>query len=166
MNIEVTLRPLQDTDSKLIRIWLCKEHVLQWYHDTEDWLTEIKQRNKEFSFLHHYIVYYGDVAIGFCQYYDCFDAKETWYSVESKGHLFSIDYLIGEEDYLRKGYGKQIIALLINEISKENEHVEIIVQPDLENTASNKTLLASGFTYDNQKQYYSYTIGTQLHRKR
>jgi RimJ/RimL family protein N-acetyltransferase len=158
----LNLRPLQDTDVEQLKIWLYKDHILKWYHDTDDWLKEIKERSREFSFLHHFIVNKGDEPIGFCQYYDCFDAKELWYSVESKGEVFSIDYLIGEENYLQKGFGKQIIKLLIDEISKENENFEIIVQPEMENTASNKTFLANGFIYDENKQYYTIKIGTQI----
>ncbi len=154
----IKLRPLQDADVEQLKIWLYKKHVLQWYHDTDDWLKEIRERKREFSFLHHFIVDKGDEPIGFCQYYDCFDAKELWYSVESRGKMFSIDYLIGEENYLRKGFGKQIIKLLIEEISKENEKYEIVVQPDTDNTASNKTLLANGFVYDEEKQYYTIKI--------
>jgi len=158
----LNLRVLQDTDVEKLKIWLYKDHILKWYHDTDDWLKEIKQRSREFSFLHHFIVYKGDEPIGFCQYYDCFEAKELWYSVESRGEVFSIDYLIGEDNYLRKGFGKQIIKLLIDEISNENENFEIIVQPETENTASNKTLLANGFIYDEYKQYYKIKIVKQI----
>lgn len=158
----LSLRPLQDTDIEQLKIWLYNDHVLRWYHDTDDWLKEIKERSSEFSFLHHFIVNKEDEPIGFCQYYDCFDAKEPWYSVERKEAVFSIDYLIGEEKHLRKGFGKQIIKLLIDEISQENENFEIIVQPEMENTASNKTLLANGFIYDEDKQYYIIKIGTPL----
>jgi RimJ/RimL family protein N-acetyltransferase len=158
----LNLRPLQDTDVEQLKIWLLKDYILKWYHDTDDWLKEIKERSREFSFLHHFIVNNGDEPIGFCQYYDCFDAKELWYSVESRGEVFSIDYLIGEENYLRKGFGKQIIKLLIDEISKRKEKFEIIVQPEMENTASNKTLIANGFIYDDNKQYYTIKIGTQI----
>ena len=162
MNNLLNLRPLNDTDVEQLKIWLFKDYILKWYHDIDDWLKEIKERNSEFSFLHHFIVNNGDEPIGFCQYYDCFDAKELWYSVENRGEVFSIDYLIGEESYLRKGFGKQIIKLLIDEISKENEKFEIIVQPEMENTASNKALLAKGFIYDENKQYYTIKIGTQI----
>lgn len=37
-----------------------------------------------------------------------------------------------------------------------------IVQPEMENAASNKTLLANGFIYDDSKQYYTIKIGTQI----
>jgi GNAT superfamily N-acetyltransferase len=158
VNNSLYLKPLQDEDVEQLKIWLYKDHILNWFHDTDDWLKEVKERNGEFSFLHHFIVNNKNKPIGFCQYYDCFDAKEPWYSVESRGKLFSIDYLIGEENYLRKGFGKQIIKLLIDEISKENKNFEIIVQPEMENTASNRTLLANGFNYDENKQYYTLKV--------
>lgn len=156
----IKLRLIHDTDVEQLKIWFYKDHISKWYHNAEDWLKEIKERSREFSFLHHFIVTKGDEPIGFCQYYDCFEAKELWYSVERKGEVFSIDYLIGEEKYLRKGFGKQIIKLLIDEISKGNEKFEIIVQPEMENISSNKTLLANGFLYDENKQYYTIKIGT------
>jgi hypothetical protein len=80
MENTIVIRPLVDTDYELFKTWLYKAHVLKWYHDTEDWLKEVRERSREFSFLHHFIVYKGDEPIGFCQYYDCFDAKELWYS--------------------------------------------------------------------------------------
>ena len=52
--------------------------------------------------------------VGFCQYYDCYDANdmEIWYEVVKRGNTFSIDYLVGNESYLGKGYGKAIVKLL------------------------------------------------------
>lgn len=152
----LSLSPLQDKDIALMKTWLYKEHVRKWFHETDDWLTEIMGRNDVFSFVKHYICYYGDKPIGFCQYYDCFDAKENWYTVESSSKMFSIDYLIGDENYLRKGFGKQIIKLLIAEIKIQNRSFEIVVQPEMENTASNKTLIATGFLYDESKHYYRF----------
>jgi RimJ/RimL family protein N-acetyltransferase len=157
-NDKINLRHIKDSDVEQLEKWLYKDHIIKWYHDTADWLKEIKERNGIFSFLHHFIVDKGNESIGFCQYYDCFDAKELWYSVENKGELFSIDYFIGEEKYLRKGFGKQIIRLLIDEISKENVSFEIVVQPETENTASNRTLSANGFIYDKIKKYYAIKI--------
>ena len=157
-NDKLILKPVMDSDVEQLEKWLYKDHVLRWYHDTDDWLKEVRERNGVFSFLNHFIVYKGYERIGFCQYYDCYDAKELWYSVENGGKVFSIDYLIGEEKYLQKGFGKQIIKLLIDEIGKEKENFEIVVQPEDENTASNRTLLANGFVYDEMKKYYSLKI--------
>jgi RimJ/RimL family protein N-acetyltransferase len=105
---ELYLRKFEDNDMDLFRHWLYKDYILKWYKDADEWVNELKQRNGDFKFINHYIVMLGDEAIGFCQYHDCYCAKEDWYSVQKSNTLFSIDYLIGEEKYLNKGYGKKL----------------------------------------------------------
>lgn len=150
----LTLRPVEDSDIGQLEIWLNKEYILKWYHDADEWLDEIKERKGSFKFLNHFIVQKEYSPVGFCQYYDCFDAREEWYYADQPGKIFSIDYLIGEEDFLQKGYGKKIVRLLINEIYNRNPEAEIVVQPEDENIASCKALLANGFIYDRTKGYY------------
>jgi hypothetical protein len=59
------LKPVEDSDIGLLENWLNKDYILKWYHDADDWLKEIKERNGEFSFLHHFIVVKNDKLIGF-----------------------------------------------------------------------------------------------------
>lgn len=149
------IKPVQDSDLELLKIWLNKEHILKYYHDANEWLMEIRERNDSFSFLKHFIVFVDDKPIGFCQYYDCFDAKELWYTVEVPNKVFSIDYFIGEELYLRKGYGKEIVKTLVDTIRELGNAAQIIVQPEMENIASCKALLSNEFTFDESKQYFT-----------
>ncbi|MDR1679439.1 MAG: GNAT family N-acetyltransferase [Prevotellaceae bacterium] len=152
--LELTLRPVEDSDISRFEIWLNKEHILKYYHDADEWLNEIKERHGAFAFLNHFIVSANEIPIGFGQWYDCFNAKEEWYAVEKPNEVFSIDYFIGEEDYLKKGYGKAIVKALVELIKQQQPDARIIVQPEPENTASGKALLANGFIYDEDKQYY------------
>jgi len=152
--MELKLKPVEDKDIELLERWLNKEYILKWYNDPAEWLQEIRERNGSFSFLHHFIVMKDDNPIGFCQYYDCFDAQEEWYSVSRADEFYSIDYLIGEEAFLGKGYGKQIVRLLMNEIYNSSPHSKIVVQPDNDNLPSCKALLANGFIYDEEKEYF------------
>lgn len=154
-NYKLLLRPVEDNDIGQIEEWLNKEYIKKWYHDPEDWLLEIRERNGEFSFLSHFMVLHDEKPIGFCQYYDCFYAGEDWYSVSRNGEKFSIDYLIGEEEYLGKGYGKAIVAELLQKMKKGKDEFEIVVQPDLENVASCKALESNGFIFYSDKGYWS-----------
>lgn len=128
----ITLRPVDDGDISLLTEWLNKDYILKWYHDADDWLKEIRGRNSSFAWIHHFIVMHGEVPIGFCQYYDCYDANdiEDWYTVKQWGYTFSIDYLIGREDYLGRGYGKAIIKILTDTVRQKERGKEIIVQPE------------------------------------
>lgn len=42
---KITLRPVEDEDIRLLTAWLNKEYIRKWYHDPEEWLTEINNRN-------------------------------------------------------------------------------------------------------------------------
>lgn len=150
----LTLLPVEDYDLPKLETWLKKEHVLRWYHDVDEWMNEIRERNGEFAFLNHYVAYWDNIPVGFGQWYDCFDAKEEWYQVEKPDEMFSIDYFIGEELFLRKGYGKSIIRALVQKIKQHQPHAQIVVQPELDNIASGKALLANGFMYDEGRKYY------------
>ena len=150
----LSLQPIRDEDIQKIAAWLHKEHISKWYHDPDEWIHEMQERNKDFRFIHHFLVMENDRAVGFCQYYDCMDAKEDWYNVEKENQLFIIDYLIGEDEYLRKGYGIAIVQLLTDTIRKEQNAKKIVVQPEQENLSSCKTLLACNYIYDREKEYY------------
>ena len=153
---KISLRPFQDTDISMFSAWLHKDYVLKWYQHPEDWLAEINGRHDEYAWIHHFIVVDSKTSIGFCQYYDCYDAKdlEDWYTITQRGDMYSVDYLIGNEEYLNKGYGKELVRVLTEYIKNTENAREIIVQPDEDNNASNGVLLANGYAYDKQKKYY------------
>lgn len=148
------IRILQDSDIPILKTWLNKNHVLKWYNNPDDWLTEVHQRFDKFNFIKHFIVFHENTSIGFCQYYACKDAQEDWYGDIPTEGSYSIDYLIGEEAYLGKGIAKGIITLLEKQIFSLDEAQRIIVSPDASNIASCKTLLASGFTFDKKNKLY------------
>ncbi len=152
------LRNIEEADLALMDAWLHKPYILHWYEDPEAWIDEIKQRSGDFAFIHHFIVMEDEQPIGFCQYYDCYNAGEEWYSVHTPGETYSVDYLIGEEQYLRKGYGKKIIQMLIDRIREETQAKEIIVQPEEENQPSCKALISCGFEYDKTTAYYKMNL--------
>ncbi len=153
---DLTLRPVRDEDIGLLAAWLNKDYILKWYHDANEWLAEINERQGTYSWIRHFIVMDGETPIGFCQYYDCCNANdmEDWYSVTERGDTFSIDYLIGDEVYLGKGYGKSIVRLLTDTIRQKEHANRIIAQPETENHSSNHVLMANGYIYDKQKGYY------------
>jgi RimJ/RimL family protein N-acetyltransferase len=152
---KIILRKFMDEDIELFSYWLHKEYISKWYEHPNDWLDEVQNREDKYQFIHHLIVMHENNPIGFCQYYDCFYAKEDWYNVSAANEMFSIDYLIGNEEYLQKGYGKQIIEVLTDEIrKKQKETKQIVVKPEKENIPSNKALLAAGYKYHPEKEYY------------
>jgi len=156
---ELTLHPATDEDIGLLEQWLRQNYILKWYEDAESWLAEFRGRGGEFCWLHHCIARLGGQPIGFCQYYDCWDARalEDWYRVDAPGQLYSIDYLIGEPAFLGQGWGKQLVRLLSERVRRETGAKQIIVQPDKANFASCGVLRANGYRYQEALRYYSKT---------
>lgn len=153
---KLSLRPVADADIATLASWLEKEYILKWYHDVDEWLCEINGRHNSFSWIRHFMVMDGCTPVGFCQYYDCFDAKELedWYRADSRGDTFSIDYLIGDERYLGKGYGKAIVRLVTDAVRTREKANRIIVQPEEDNHASNRVLAANGYVFDKSNGFY------------
>ncbi|NCA66568.1 MAG: GNAT family N-acetyltransferase [Clostridia bacterium] len=157
MNMQkLVFRTINDNDIPLLSSWLNQDYVKQWYEDPDSWLEEIRERFGNFAWIHHYIVMADTAPVGFCQYYDCYDARalEDWYEVDTRGHTFSIDYFIGDKDYLNKGYGKAIVAQLIELIMTKEKGSRIIVQPEDDNLSSRGVLTANGFIFDENNNYF------------
>ena len=152
------LRPLCNEDIAFFEQWLSMPHVAQWYHDPLDWLDEVKKRNDEFSFLHHFMVELEGLPIGFCQYYEYRHSGEDWHGDTDQNGTYSIDYLIGDPKCLGKGFGREMVRLLIEKIKLHGNAKRIIVQPEQENKASCGTLLSCGFSFDGRNELYMMEI--------
>ena len=148
------MRTFEDDDLQLLEKWLHKEYIRKWFEVSgvctiDDWLYEVKNRDGKFKWINYFIALCEDSPVGFCIYYKCLDAKEDWYGDISLDGVYSMDYLIGEEDYLGKGIGKKMIAKLTKMIFSHENAKRIIVQVDKNNKASCNVLLSSGFVFDN-----------------
>lgn len=145
------LRPLEERDISLVETWLNKEHVKRWYEvphlgiTIQDWMHEIKERGDEFKWLTYLIVSRENRPIGLCQYYKCTDSDEDFGAIPPAGS-YGIDYLIGEEACLGKGYGKKMVAMLADKIFTFPDAQIITADIDKTNIASEKVLLSCGFT--------------------
>lgn len=148
------LRQLLDKDIVLFERWLYMPHIAKWYHNPLSWMDEVQKRNDQYSFIHHFIVEDGGKPIGFCQYYEYRHSGEDWHGGTDINGAYSIDFLIGDTEYLGKGFGKAIIHLLVEKIKLHNNAKRIIVQPEQENRASCNTLLSCGFSFDTNNEIF------------
>ena len=104
--------------------------------------------------MEHFIVVCDGKDIGFCQCYEYKLSGEDWHGDIELDGTYSIDYMIGARDYLKKGIGTKIINLLVKHLFETTSAKRIIVQPDEDNKASCNTLLSAGFTYDEENELY------------
>jgi len=151
---DLYLKKLEDNDISLLKVWLNKPHVLKWFKNPQAWIDEINNRDAKYNFIKHFIVMYNDTKIGFCQYYDYQKGKETWHNNLNIENTYSIDYLIGEQEYLGKHIGTLIVKLLNDEIAYNTNAAKIIVQPEINNYISRRTLLSAGYEYDKSNDIF------------
>lgn len=150
----IVLREMMNNDIPLFKKWLYLPHVAKWYHEPQDWIEEVEKQDNEFSWLHHFIVEDNGKPIGFCQYYACQDSDEPWGGYTKLKGTYSVDYLIGELDYLKKGFGKQILESLMYKIKTHDDAKRIVVEPEPENKASCGLLISCGFDFDQATGIY------------
>jgi len=155
---KISLRPVDSNDFAVIETWLSKEYIKKWYGDPAEWLAEIKNENGMFNWINHYIVMYENTPMGFCQYYDCSKTPRgfEWDNEPIRTHC--IDYLIGEEAYLRKGLGSAIIQKLCQHIIAFEKSVQLIADPVPENTNSIRLLIKNGFSLDANTGLYKHPV--------
>lgn len=154
MTEKIKLRRFEDIDLPIFKEWLKKDHVKRWYTEPEDWIEEVTLRDSTFSWITHFIVEYEEKSIGFGQFYQCLNAKEECYAHIPQIGTYSIDYLIGEADFLGKGYGKKTVQLLTEMIFRRSDSKRIVVQPEPENQGSCKALLANGYIFNEDYGVY------------
>ncbi len=147
----LTLRKMELNDLPMFQNWLGMPHVAKWYHNPDDWVMEVEKQDGEYRWIHHFIAEVAGRPVGFCQYYACCDSDETWFAGLKTGGAYSIDYLIGDIGALRRGFGRQIIARLTEEILCHADAARIVVQPERENEASCRLLRSCGFALVNEK---------------
>lgn len=88
-NDKITIKPLRDKDVDIFSKWLAKEYIYKWFcPDGEEhkmaWLDEVNNRNTQYHYMKHFIVYYNDKAIGFCLYLDCYFEKNIYRNITEK----------------------------------------------------------------------------------
>lgn len=132
-------------DLPLFKGWLRTPHVARWYHDVDDWIAEAEDVDGTFGWLRHFISEQDGRPVGFCQYYAGRDSGEEWLDALGTDGTYSLDYLIGDVKDLRRGFGRQLVGLLTEEIAQNPDAMRIAARPEPENEASRALLRSCGF---------------------
>ena len=151
---DIILKSLEDEDIIVFENWMDKEYIKKWFGDKDEWLNEIhfrKNVNNPEPII-HFIVYYKDKKIGFCQYFDGYFANKFYIDITERNYAYEINFFIGEEDYLNIGIGKIMLKNLEEKI-KEIGGKELLSDPDPKNELSQKLLLSRGFKKNKDGDY-------------
>lgn len=136
------IREFTPADLNIMGVWLAQDYIRKFWGDPQDWIKEISE-NISADWVKYFIVE-CNTPIGFLQYYETDKAPQGEWSNEPIGTI-GIDYLIGDIEYLGKGYGSKIVRLLVDFIKSKNEFDYIVADPIVENVSSIKVLENNGF---------------------
>jgi RimJ/RimL family protein N-acetyltransferase len=143
---EIIFKPLVQTDLTRICDWFAKPHVLAWWDDHLS-PAEIKdkyQQRIDSEIVCPYIVFIENKPVAFIQYYwACRVGDNEW--IEADEHTVGIDQFIGEEDFLDRGYGTEMIMAFIQLLFQNPLIEKIITDVDPDNVRAKRCYEKSGF---------------------
>lgn len=143
-SVEINLRPATIEDLDLLLHWDEQAHVKAAVPDDDwDWQNELKQSPE---WREQLIAELNGRAIGFCQIIDP-QLEETQYWGNVGADLRALDIWIGEADALGRGYGTEIMKLLITRCFAAANVSAILIDPLKSNVAAIRFYERLGFEF-------------------
>lgn len=150
--MKITFRPATVEDCKMIREWIkINEFTCHWYYfDKIPRLstleTKMPKKMKEPNTRAN-IVLIDNVSIGYIQSYPV-DGNGNWTKqVKVAENMASIDYFIGDINYIHKGIGSKMILEYIEQVVKKENYAVAMISPDPGNAVQQKLMAKCGFKY-------------------
>ena len=120
--------------------WAEKEHVKsEWFRDGYKPVDAIIEKLKEGSDAFPFIIQVSDCQVGFIQYY--------YFTEDTVG----FDIFIGEEAYINKGYGTEIVKSFAKMLFAIDGVNKIIVDPFITNKQAQRCYEKAGFTVSHKE---------------
>ena len=139
------LRPAIPSDLFLLRYWDTKPHIiaLGGKDDQEDWETELARQPDGREWL---IAEVSNHPIGIVQIIDpARDEDHYWGEIEPR--LRAIDIWIGEEKYLGRGYGTQMMHFALDKCFSNTTVKAVLIDPLVSNTNAHRFYKRLGFCF-------------------
>lgn len=164
----IKLRPATRNDLELLQYWDTKQHVIDCDPDDFDWNWEMElPRNP--TWREQLIAELDGKPIGFIQIIDPF-YEETHYWGEVEQNKRALDIWIGEEQYLNKGHGTEMMKLAIERCFSSPEVDGIFIDPLKSNTKAHRFYERLGFEFVEERDFdgtacyvYLFKIGASSH---
>jgi RimJ/RimL family protein N-acetyltransferase len=151
MNIK--FHAMDDAHVSLLKSWFLKKHVKDvWLiegYATVEQLLQAKQGN---GYDYPFIIYWENVPIGYVQACDLYAYRtecpkpKGLFTAEAPG-TFCMDLFIGEENYLNRGYGTEIVKAFIHYIFANFNANKILIDPATSNQRAIRCYEKAGFRF-------------------
>jgi aminoglycoside 6'-N-acetyltransferase len=135
-------RPVSAGDLPLLRQWLNRPHVREWWGDPALGLTHIEE-NLADPAISLFIVSYAGTPIGYQQSWDPHAEADHPCSDQPAGTR-GIDQFIGEPDFINLGHGSAFIRAFVERLFEAGAP-RVITDPNPRNTRAIRAYAKAGF---------------------
>jgi pimeloyl-ACP methyl ester carboxylesterase/RimJ/RimL family protein N-acetyltransferase len=150
----ITFKPLEEKDLPLFFAWVKKPHIAQWWKsDTyEKFVEKYQPQIITANYCLPFIMYINEKPIGYIQYCLADKADDGWWCKQhgQPAGTIGMDIIIGETDYVGKGFGPMLIKKFAEKIFTETNAPKIIIDPDTTNQAAIRCYEKVGFKRVNE----------------
>lgn len=144
MNPSITFSPLLPVHLSQVHDWLQKAHVLSFRDDGDRTLSQVINHYGPEEGLSRYLVLINEQPAGYLQTYEINANSDFCDFILLNKKNIGIDFFIGNEAFLNKGFALRILATFIANYCEDVDR--IIVDPQAENTKAIHIYEKSGFT--------------------
>lgn len=150
INQKLSLRKATSNDIDLLKLWDQQSHVIE-SDPNEDWDWEVELSHEPF-WRQQLVAEVNEKAIAFIQIIDPYH-EETHYWGDVQKNLRAIDIWIGEENYLNKGYGTEMMNQAINICFNQAEVSAIVIDPLASNAKAHRFYERLGFKFVEERWF-------------
>jgi aminoglycoside 6'-N-acetyltransferase len=105
----IEFRPLRREDLPLVRDWLGRAHVREWWRDPIDEAIEKRLAGIDAGRSEQFLIVVEDAPAGLIQTYLVSDYPEWREIVGAERGLAGVDLFIGEEEWIGRGLGARVL---------------------------------------------------------
>jgi aminoglycoside 6'-N-acetyltransferase len=145
MASQYQFRPMTAADLPLVRGWLAKPHVREWWGDPREQF-ELVQEDLDDPAMEQFIVATADRAFAYLQSYQPADWPEGGLGNQPNGTR-GIDQFIGEAHMLGRGHGSAFIREFADGLLA-NGAPRVVTDPDPDNIRAVRAYEKAGFARD------------------
>jgi len=155
MTKDITFRKFKNQDMPIFSEWAKKPYIKNiWFQEGYTPFNEYKKKYTEKikgnGCDYPFIIYIDDKPIGYIQTSDlyayrtlCKNPKGLF--INEEPGTFCLDLFIGEENYLNKGYGTEIVKAFVNKLLTEFKAKKIVLDPACSNKRAIRCYEKAGF---------------------
>lgn len=137
-------RPMSAEDLPLVRDWLTRPHVMEWWGEPDEQFSLVSGDMNEPA-MDQYIVSFADTPLGYLQCYRLTDWN-ICFGPQPEGTR-GIDQMIGVSEMIGQGHGSGFIRVFIEDLLATGTR-RVVVDPDPKNARAIRAYEKAGFQKD------------------